>query len=150
MRLVHTLKGVSGNIGATNLQRLALDLETAIKIDSGENAGSLLSETGEELARVIAMIEDLGAHKPKQTVVRSDDVLADLLPQLQELLSRLEEYDSAAEDVLFGILENVEGTPMFDRLQSIRKQISQYDLEGAALALKPFIEEMETSGEKHD
>jgi CheY-like chemotaxis protein len=150
MRLVHTLKGVSGNIGATNLQRLALDLETAIKIDSGENAGSLLSETGEELARVIAMIEDLGAHKPKQTVVRSDDVLADLLPQLQELLSRLEEYDSAAEDVLFGILENVGGTPVFDRLQSIRKQISQYDLEGAALALKPFIEEMETSGEKHD
>jgi len=69
---------------------------------------------------------------------------------LQELLTMLEEYDSAAEDVLFGILENTEGTPMFERLQSIRKQISQYDLEGAALALKPFIEEMQTSGEEDD
>ena len=109
-----------------------------------------MSETGEELARVIAMIEDMQLHKPQHTVIQSDDVLADQLPQLQELLVRLEEYDSTAEDVLFGILENIEGTPMFDRLQSIRKQISQYDLEGAALALKPFIEEMETPGDEHD
>ena len=150
MRLAHTLKGVSGNIGATNLQGLAQDLETAVKSNSAENTGPLLSEAGEELARVIAMIEELGEDKPEQPVIQSDDVLADLLPQLQELLTKLEEYDSAAEDVLFGILENIEGTPLFDRLQSIRKQISQYDLEGAALALKPFIEEMETSGDEHD
>ena len=39
---------------------------------------------------------------------------------------------------------------MFDRLQSIKKQISQYDLEGAAQALKPFIEEMETPADEHD
>jgi len=149
-RLAHTLKGVSGNIGATKLQRLALDLETAINNNSNENAGLLLSETGEELARVIAMIEGLGVQKSEQTVIKTDDILTDLLPRLQELLTRLEEYDSAAEDILFGILENVEGTPMFDRLQSIKKQISQYDLEGAALALKPFIEEMETSGDEHD
>jgi two-component system sensor histidine kinase/response regulator len=31
MRLAHTLKGVSGNIGATNLQHLAGELEIAIK-----------------------------------------------------------------------------------------------------------------------
>jgi len=150
LRLVHTLKGVSGSIGATNLQGLALDLESSIKIDSDENAGALLSETGEELARVIVMIENLGGRRPQQKVIQSEGFLTDQLPKLQELLTMLEEYDSAAEDVLFGILENTEGTPMFERLQSIRKQISQYDLEGAALALKPFIEEMQTSGEEDD
>jgi polar amino acid transport system substrate-binding protein len=150
IRLAHTLKGVSGNIGAAKLQQLALDIETSIKNESDENAGPLLSGISEELARVVMMIEGLEVDKPEQTVIQSDGFLADLLPRLQELLTRLEEYDSAAEDVLFGILENVEGTPMFDRLQSIKKQISQYDLEGAAQALKPFIEEMETSGDKHD
>ena len=150
IRIAHTLKGVSGNIGATNLQKLALDLETGIKNNNAENTDPLLSDAGEEVARVIEMIKGLEEHRPKQKVIRSDKDIAMLLPQLQELLTKLEEYDSAAEDVLFGILENVEGTPLVDRLQSIRKQISQYDLEGAAMALKPFIEEMETSIDEED
>ena len=149
-RLAHTLKGVSGNIGATNLQRLAMDLENAIQNDNDESTGPLLSKTGEELARVIGMIEGLGVQKSEQMVIKTNDFPADLAPQLQELLTMLEEYDTAAGGLLSGILEDVEGTPMFDRLQSIKKQVSQYDLEGAAQALKPFIEELEKFGEEHD
>ena len=63
-------------------------------------------------------------------------------------MAMLEEYDSAAEDVLFEILDKVEGTPVHGMLTGIKKQISQYDLEGAAEDLQPIIEQIQ-AGNAH-
>ncbi len=72
-----------------------------------------------------------------------------MVKQLQILLDKLEEYDSAAEDVLFDILQKVEGTPVHDMLMGIKKQIAQYDLEGAAKDLQPLIEKIAQAGDDY-
>jgi polar amino acid transport system substrate-binding protein len=125
VRLAHTLKGVSGNIAATDLQGLASKLESAIIDDTDDQTITLLAETGTELDRVISLIDDMQATKT------------------QDLMVKLEEYDSAAEDILFDILDKVEGTPVHGQLKGIKKQISQYDLEGAAEELQPIIEQIQ-------
>jgi HPt (histidine-containing phosphotransfer) domain-containing protein len=147
VRHAHTLKGVSGNIGATDLQGLASILETAIKDDADEQTNSLLADTGTELVRVIKLIDGLTAKKTLEGTAGSKELPSDLVPQLQDLLAKLEEYDSAAEDMLFEILDKVEGTPVYDMLTGIKKQVSQYDLEGAAEELQPIIERIQAGND---
>jgi PAS domain S-box-containing protein len=149
VRLAHTLKGVSGSIGANGLQELATSLETAIKDDADDQTNSLLADTGTELGRVIKLIEGIKAKKATLDTSDSKELPADLVPQLQDLLAKLEEYDSAAEDMLFEILDKVEGTPIYELLTGIKKQISQYDLEGAAAELQPIIEQIGQAGDDH-
>ena len=148
VRLAHTLKGVSGSIGATGLQGLASRLESAIKDSADGQTNSLLADTGTELDRVIKLIDGLKAKKASQGTPDSKELPAELVPQLQDLLAKLEEYDSAAEDMLFEILDKVEGTPVYDMLTGIMKQVGQYDLEGAAEKLQPIIEQIQ-SGNDH-
>jgi HPt (histidine-containing phosphotransfer) domain-containing protein len=147
VRLAHTLKGVSGSIGAAGLQGLATKLESAIKDSADDQSNSLLADTGTELDRVIKLIDAIKAKKTSHGTTDSKVPPAELVPQLQDLLARLEEYDSAAEDVLFEILDKVEGTPVYDMLTGIQKQISQYDLEGAAEELQPIIEQIQAGND---
>jgi CheY-like chemotaxis protein len=149
VRHAHTLKGVGGNIGATDLQGLALKLESAIIDDADDQTSSLLAETGIELDRVIKLIDGMQVDKTSGSTADLKEFPADLVPQLRDLLARLEEYDSAAEDVLLEILDHAEGTPVHDKLKRIEKQISQYDLEGAAAELHPIIEEIAQAGSDH-
>jgi PAS domain S-box-containing protein len=149
-RLAHTLKGVSGNIGAVDLQSLALKLEAAIKENAGEKAAALIADTGKELERVIGLVTGIGMEKTSQQSSEPAVAPEEMLPQLNELLNRLEEYDSEAEDVLFAVLEKIEGTEMHRQLQDIKKLISQYDLEGAAEALRPVIEQYGEPGNQDE
>jgi len=143
VRLAHTLKGVGGNIGATDLQERASKLESAIIDDAEDQISPLVEETGIELDRVIKLIEGMNAQKPSGSTADSKELPTDLVLQLQDLMAKLEEYDSAAEDVLFDILDKVEGTPVHGKLKGIKKLISQYDLEGAAEELQPVIEQIQ-------
>ena len=68
----------------------------------------------------------------------------DLLPRLQELLEKLEEYDSEAEDVLFAILDEVKGSGVHAMLQGVKKHIGQYDMEAAVEELGPIMSEIES------
>jgi len=124
-------------------------LQAADKDDADDQTNSLLADTGTELGRVIKLIEGIKAKKATLDTPDSKELPADLVPQLQDLLAKLEEYDSAAEDVLFEILDKVEGTPIYELLTGIKKQISQYDLEGAAEELQPIIEQIGQAGDDH-
>jgi signal transduction histidine kinase/CheY-like chemotaxis protein len=149
-RLAHTLKGVSGNIGAHDLQSLAKDLETAIDEADAKSASALLKPVEIELMRVIGMIEAIEPAASLSPTARSEELPDDLDERLQNLLEKLEEYDSAAEDVLFDILDQVAGSPVHDMLTGIKKLIGQYDFEGAAEDLKPLIEELSHTGDNDD
>jgi len=149
-RAIHTLKGTSGNIGATELQRLSTNIESAIKEEDNDQVKTLLADTGIELTRVISLLGSIETIKTAQPVSDSTEIIADLLPQLNELLAKLEEYDSAAEDLLYEILEKAEGTPLYGMLEEVRKQISQFDLEAAAEILRPIIVDIEKPGESDD
>jgi iron-sulfur cluster repair protein YtfE (RIC family) len=109
----------------------------------------LLEETGTELERVIGLIEGISVKKVPADSTAQKELPADLVQQLQTLLEKLEEYDSASEDLLFDILDKVEGTPVYTMLADIKKQIGQYDLEGAAENLQPIIKQIGEAGDGH-
>jgi PAS domain S-box-containing protein len=142
VRLAHTLKGVSGSIGADSLQSLAAEVESALKADASQLPEEL-GETARELDRVLGLIRGLSgpgagaAAKPKT-------LPDDLMLRLRQLMEKLEEYDSEAEDVLLGILADVKGTEVHALLQGVKKQIGQYDMEAAAEELVPLLPDIES------
>ncbi len=150
IRYAHTLKGVSGNIGADELLKSASDLEAAIKDGANEQIDQLIEITGFEMARVLGLIESMDSQSATASAIAPGKLPEDINEQLQTLMNKLEEYDSAAEDVLLDILDKVVGTTVHDQLMGIRKQIGQYDLEAAAESLKPLIEQIEKIGNTDD
>jgi PAS domain S-box-containing protein len=137
VRLAHTLKGVSGSIGADALQQVATEVEAALQADPSALPEGL-TQTALELERVLGLIRGTGS-ADGGTTNTTQALPEDLLPRLQELMEKLEEYDSEAEDVLFAILDQVKGTDVYRLLQGVRKQISAYDMEAAAEELGPII-----------
>jgi HPt (histidine-containing phosphotransfer) domain-containing protein len=141
IRAAHTLKGVSGSIGATALQEVAQELEETLKKGDDGSFGNQCAQAELELARVVGLIENLQA-PPAAAAGQPGALPADFDEQLKALLELLEDYDSAAEDKLFEILEQVRGSELEGTLAALQKPIGQYDLEAAAEALKPIIEEL--------
>jgi PAS domain S-box-containing protein len=138
-RVAHTLKGVSGSIGATALQEMAMRLEVILKEGEDDRLDALCDQVQLELTRVADLIEGL---QPEHAVPsgKPGTLPADFDEQLKSLMELLQEYDSAAEDKLLHILEQVRGSEIEGTLKALQKPIGQYDLEAAAEALRPIID----------
>jgi HPt (histidine-containing phosphotransfer) domain-containing protein len=132
LRLAHTLKGVAGNIGAEALQGSAAELEAALQQKPGELPSLLINQTEEELSRVLAAIGSLSGGEEPATEAVSGHIPQDIGEQLQDLLDKLEEFDTEAEDVLENILVQVHGTPVTPMLEGLEQRIGQYEFDEAA------------------
>jgi PAS domain S-box-containing protein len=138
VRAAHTLKGVSGNIGASALQEVAQQLESALKEGEDDGLEALCDLAGQELSRIVGLIEGLQA-EPSASSAQPGALPADFDQQLNDLLELLEGYDSAAEDKLFAILQQAKGSDAGSSLEPLRTSISAYDFETAAEELKSII-----------
>ena len=133
VRLAHTLKGVSGNIGATALHQSAKELEAALK-EQRPDQTTLLEDcdhTLQQVAQAIAALEPAPAGTPAlmETVAPVDAAaLAPLIPRLRTLL---QEDDMDAGDVVAVLLERAKGTELAQPLQDIETALGQYDFERA-------------------
>jgi len=122
LRLAHTLKGVAGNIGAEALQDSAAELEAALQQNPDKLPALLINQTEEELTPGEEPApEAAGGHIPQ-----------DIGEQLQDLLDKLEESDTDAEDVLENILVQVHGTAVTSMLKGLEQRIGQYEFDEAA------------------
>jgi len=142
IRLAHTLKGVSGSIGAEGLFQAAAELEKALKADPSSLPGPQLARSGDELEMILDLIRKSGQEEPAEKDSPAT-LTPDLIPLMHQLLEKLEEYDSGAEDVISGILKQVKGGELHDGLKVVHKLVGQYDLEAAAEKLKPLISKIE-------
>jgi len=142
VRLAHTLKGVSGSVGAIELFNSAAKLETAIKEQADSGVEGLLAQNGAELRRVIELIESITTRGQSSPSTEDKSLPENLEQKLQLLLDQLEEYDSAAEDTFFDILETVDGHLVHEMLLAIKKHITKYDFETAASELQSLIEKV--------
>jgi two-component system sensor histidine kinase/response regulator len=137
-RIAHTLKGVSGNIGATELQAVAEKLERAIKEEKPKYAidGHIkvlkkrLESLIDQLERKLPQVASLSA------IAVDPEKLKQVCVQLQALLS---DADAAAGDVL-AANENLLNTAFPDTYQQIKDKIQAYEFEAAELALKNACE----------
>ncbi len=87
-RLAHSLKGLAGNLGATDLATLAATLESAIKDERHDELEALLSEVQQSLEALVAAIKlQFTSEQPAASVTVDDEQLLVLCRQLQRLFS---------------------------------------------------------------
>ena len=109
-RLVHTLKGVSGNIGARELQEKALELETVMK-KQPENVRKMVDDTWSVLQAVLAGLQNAlpAAEEPGSFTRAADQKVAGaaLAARIAELKMLLKNGDMEAETVFLEIKETL-------------------------------------------
>ncbi|KJR96652.1 MAG: hypothetical protein VR65_27330 [Desulfobulbaceae bacterium BRH_c16a] len=98
-RLAHTLKGVSGTIGATSLQQLAEKLETSIKDGRPrEEVDALLDELKMPLEHLLSQLEQqLPEEMSKRVVTVAPELLKVVCDKLEAMLA---DDNAEAVDVL--------------------------------------------------
>jgi PAS domain S-box-containing protein len=134
MRLAHTLKGVSGNIGATNLQHLAENLETAIKDRMPrEQVDSRLDLLIEPLESLITQLENKLLELPSTTsaTVPKEELQA-VCVRLESLLA---DDDSEATEV-WELNANMFNAAFPAEFHKIDDSIHSFNFEAALIALK--------------
>ncbi|MGI0481857.1 response regulator [Geminocystis sp. CENA526] len=134
-RLAHTLKGVSGNIGASEIQENAKNLESAIK-NYSDNLDSLLMRV---ILPLNNLIEQLENQLPQEQVSVKVEIDLEKLDQLcNQLLALLREDDAEAVD-LFQDNADLFRSAFPDDFGSIESSLNAFDFEEAYKILESII-----------
>jgi len=133
-RYAHTLKGVSGTIGATGVQQLAENLETAIKErQPNETVKARLDELEMPLESLVTQLEQ---QIPLESVKTAVTVAPEQLIVICDILAAmLADNDAEAVDVL-ALNANLLNTVFPKHFRAIEDGIRSFDFEAALVALK--------------
>ena len=134
-RLAHTIKGVSGNIGAIELHAAAADLEDGIKKEGKDVAVVQIESVQAHLDQVLNSIQELES-KNEGPTAQSGDLPAELdlvavEPLMQELSTLLKDDDTEASGVLEQLKGQLRGTDHSEKVEELEELIGQYDFEEA-------------------
>ena len=146
-RLVHTLKGVAGNIGAGELHRAAQELDSALRLGDQAKVGSFLIDVDRELSRVINGLGPLADQAAADRAVTESPGAAAganvdsraLEAALRELADLVRRSDPEAE----GALDRVRGALGGARATEVRRiagALDLFDFRGAAKAVAALAE----------
>jgi two-component system, sensor histidine kinase and response regulator len=139
-RLAHTAKGVSGNIGAGELQELAARVEKAVKDgESREAIDELLVPFAEAHALLITRLREAlpavdSGEKPGGTTAPADRGQG--IAACKKLAELLANDDSEAVDLLDEKSELLKGVLGVDSFRSVEKALKDYDFEKALTLLR--------------
>ncbi len=150
LRLVHTIKGIAGSLGAHALHRITRDLETSLKGGEGVEYASLLEQFSNEIGRVFHGIESMQQDLPAEENASADDsgleegaalpdggevdqgVLQPLLEELQQLLSA---GHSRSADKLEEIKPHCRTASLQAHCRRLAQSIEEFEFEEALLVL---------------
>ncbi|MBF0448474.1 MAG: response regulator [Magnetococcales bacterium] len=143
-RLAHTLKGVSGTIGADHLQEQSRALEFAIKSsDEPKRIQEHLHEVTSELDNLCSLLDERIAKPETQTPTNNDQGITERQKALlQTAVKQLDVYDAAVESTLESLRKESISNDLLSWIDRIEKQIGQYDFEEAASLLKQCIDNL--------
>jgi len=146
VRLAHTVKGVSGNLGAESLHRAAADLEKAIK-EGKDNIDSLLTGFGSQLKIVMdgirALEENLAAQKEPEpsTAVSVDKGAVKLL--LQDMAQLLESDLTEAMNRLEALRQHLANSSAHEEFKRLEKQVESFDTDGALKSVEAIAKALD-------
>jgi PAS domain S-box-containing protein len=144
-RLAHTLKGVSGNIGAHDVQAAAKELESACKEGkSGKALESKLITLQGVLVIAITDIENLKGKEARKTSAPSQPIdQAVLEPLIRELARLISEDDTDASDRLEELEQQLGTSRHKSVINKLDSAISSYDFDLAFNQLKVLCSELD-------
>jgi CheY-like chemotaxis protein/HPt (histidine-containing phosphotransfer) domain-containing protein len=133
-RCCHSLKGVSGIIGANALHEKVGEIDDGLKRGKAPEPGEL-RELQARLSAVMADIDSLD-HSPiqaKQGGAKIDD--AELEIRLLQLVQAIEHDLGAVEPLLAGMQSGLHGSPWEPALHVIAKHIDSFELDEALVQI---------------
>jgi PAS domain S-box-containing protein len=146
-RLAHTIKGVSGSIGAGDLQREGASLDSSFKEGQQDLYPELIARLENALAPVMQGLEVLAASGETEDPAAKDggpmDVAA-ILPLLDELQMLLEEMDPEAEDKVTDLKAQLGGGAHQKFVIKLSKQVGEFEFEDARETLAKLRNALET------
>jgi CheY-like chemotaxis protein len=136
-RLVHSIKGVSGYIGATVLYQKAVELEELLR-KGGEPAGFCLDAFNSELNRVLMSLGELDWGEETETAEEYDgEKVIDLVQEMARLLR----ISSSRVRHPFASLKKMLRDPRLkEQMESLDTALHNLDSEGALLVLGQLAE----------
>ena len=149
-RMLHTLKGVSAQIGAQRVHKLTERAESALREESvpEEGHGAQLIEALEATRREIR--EFLSRQEEEETPKKIGNLppLEERREQLNALISALENYDARAEDIYSEMIIWLESPPWGEKAQLLENALKKYDFDKASEICRSVLSQMETEGKE--
>ncbi|MBF0620993.1 MAG: response regulator [Magnetococcales bacterium] len=144
-KLAHTLKGVSGSVGAHSLREKALEIEQLSKSDMPSNTLDLLIEStiqvlDSTLKTISAAFPDALNQQTEST--QQENAQTDDLVQLAELLNKADEllqlFDVSVEQTIEKLDMIVHSSARKERIISLRKKVREYDFEACSTEIEDW------------
>jgi PAS domain S-box-containing protein len=142
-RLAHTLKGVSGSIGAREIQEAASKLEASCK--KGHTERTLRKKLNDITKLLNPVLEELSRLESPSRLQQSAQVATDinsLEPALKQLRELLNDDDTGAMDVLEDIAASLSQSQWQSTIESLESAINDYDFEAALTFLDTLLQQI--------
>ena len=132
IRMAHTLKGVSGNVGAMELHEVAKELEAGL-IKEKENVSPALFEASQmKLDQVLTSITSLETLEKTDSGASQQPLdLEEIVPLLDQLHALLEDDDTESADIIQTLKDQAKGNVWFEQLEKVEIAVANYDFEKA-------------------
>jgi CheY-like chemotaxis protein/HPt (histidine-containing phosphotransfer) domain-containing protein len=146
-RIAHTIKGVSGSIGAGDLHRDAESLDAALKEGQQDLYPELLFRLENALVPVMQGLEVLAVNGETEEPGAKDGGPMDIeaiMPVLDELQTLLEEMDPEAEDKVTDLKAQLGGGAHQKLVNKLSKQVGEFEFEDARETLAKLRKILET------
>ncbi len=147
-RIAHTIKGVAGNIGITQVQSLAQKLEKALRDGEGRVLALLVEFTSVMSAQVLAIEKALAdSASPRQEEPQTSPFNAEVAEDaIARLRSLLEASDGDAEESFKSLQDAVTGVVEKSQLDDLRVSIDNFDFDAALMKLGQIAKNCERNG----
>ena len=149
IRIVHTLKGVAGTLGANVLHSNARELESALMSDKA--TAQLILQTKQTLDESLNIIRaalqaekaslDIGqlTQTKLDNVAVMPELSTDVISALEQISTSVDNYDATAEEAVEQLLITVEDAEICKSLKKLQRYLSEYDFDSAADLLKKIL-----------
>ncbi len=144
--VVHTVKGVAGNVGADSLHHSASILDTAIRQAETETFENLLSQFELDLGRVIQGLEVLASSAEETTVNPTRDYPVNtkkMLSLLDELEILLDEMDPRSEEKVADLKRHPGLAQHSELMNKLFRQVEEFEFDEALDTLTSLRESLE-------
>lgn len=153
-RLAHTVKGVSGNLGAEELFPVAGELEKAIKQGQMDEIDSLLENFESHLNVVLGGIEILKEQEAarKKEKAPAEEIPVDIglvTPLLTEMAELLESDLGEAMSRLESLKPHLENSSVGEEFRRLEKSLESFDTDDSVGSLQKIAEALNISLEKN-
>ena len=151
-RLAHTIKGVSGAIGATELYASSENMDLVLKKQETKHYENGLFEMGDAMKIVMNSLKGLTSISDKQktdpkTIGGSLDIDA-IIQALDDLANLIEEMDPDAEEKAGQLKEQLHAPPYIDLVKKLSKQVEEFEFQEASTTVSLLKEAVMDNTEK--